>query len=117
MQSSKIEFVSKFNKIFQTALIFSEDFPSMLSDFISAEFELEAAVIFKVTSSGSFEVLGKSAGAKKSLKRSEILECAHCQKLIDDELSDKLNLQTDCKIVISDIVHNEACSVLQVSPV
>lgn len=116
MQSSKLDFVGKYNRIIQSALMYSEEFPSELCDFISSEFELEAVVLFRVTPSNSFEVLGKSAGTKKSLKKSAIVECENCKHLNSITPSDNINIQTNCKIVISELVHNEACSVLQISP-
>lgn len=116
MQSSKLDFVGKYNNLVQFALIYSEEFPSSLCDFICEQFELEAVVLFRVTPSNSFEVLGKSSGAKKSLKKSTILECENCKHLTNGAASDSVNIQANCKIVISDFVQNEACSVLQISP-
>lgn len=116
MQSAKIDFVTKYNKLIQSAVIYSDEFPSQLCDFVTAEFELEAAVLFRITSSQSFEVLGKSSLTKKYLTRYSVLECKNCKHLKNEPGSDEFISQSNCKISITDIVHNEACSHILLSP-
>lgn len=116
MQSSKIDFVGKYNNLINSALLFSEEFPSTLCEFISNEFELEAVVLFRVTPANSFEVLGRSVKAKKTIKKAAVFECENCKKVKLDGSINGLNTQSDCKISITDILQNEGCSVVQISP-
>lgn len=116
MQSSKIDFVAKYNNLVNSALIFSEEFPSALCDFIASEFDLEAALLLRVSAANTLELIGKSSGAKKSLKRNMVFECADCQQLKLDIESSEVNIQNDCKISITDVLMNEACSLISISP-
>lgn len=116
MQSSKIDFIGKYNKLIHYASTYSEEFPSVLCDFLSEEFELEAAALFKVTTSNSFEVIGRSARVKKSTKIASLVECESCTLLSGDSIKDNFNLQKDCKITLTDLVQNEGCSIIQISP-
>ena len=59
MQSSKIDFLGKYNELIQTAIQSSADFPNKLCDFIVKEFELDAAAIFKVNNGSHLELIGK----------------------------------------------------------
>jgi hypothetical protein len=47
MQSSKIDFLGKYNELVQVALRSSADFPNKICDFITTEFELDASAILK----------------------------------------------------------------------
>lgn len=117
MQSSKIDFLSKINDLLQSALLYSEDFPSVLCEYISEEFEFDAAVLFNVTNSGSYEVLGKSSQVKKFIKKSDQLQCENCACLKNNYTPGNVNIQSDCKISITDQMQNEACLLIQVTPV
>lgn len=116
MQSSKIDFIGKYNNLISSALLYSDEFPSSLCDFVSNEFELEAAVLFKVTNASTFEVIGRSVNVKKAVQKAEVFECESCKKLSIDFSQTGLNVQNDCKISITDILHNEVCSILHISP-
>lgn len=116
MQSSKIDFIGKYNNLIISALLYSDEFPSSLCDFISNEFELEAAVLFKVTTANTFEVIGRSVNVKKAIQKAALFECESCKKLSLESNHPGLNIQNDCKISITDILHNEVCAILQISP-
>ena len=56
MQSSKIDFLGKYNELIIAAINSKADFPGKLSDFIVKEFELEAVSIFKLNNNNNFEI-------------------------------------------------------------
>lgn len=116
MQSSKIDFVGKYNNLVNSALIHSEEFPSALCDFIASEFELEAVLVFRVSAANTLELLGKSSGTKKSLKKTMVFECTDCKHLKLDIETSEINIQSDCKISITDVLMNEGCSLISISP-
>lgn len=116
MQSAKVDFVARYNRLIQNALIYSEEFPSLLCDFIASEFELEASALFKITPINAFEVIGKSSQAKKSLSRNTVLECDACKQVSSEVGTDEFTIQSNCKLSITDILMNEACAYIQVSP-
>ena len=77
MQSSKIDFISKYNNLINVALAASGEFPENLCDYIVNEFDVEAVVLVKIKENG-FEFLGKSSSAKKSYDINSKLFCTHC---------------------------------------
>ncbi len=112
MQSSKIDFLSKYNEILNLAASSSADFPSKLCEFLTTEFEFDAAVLFKVTNSSGFEVIGKSTGVKKSIIIGSTHSCPNCQLLNGKTLLDSFNQQNDCAVHITDHLINEGCLLL-----
>lgn len=116
MQSSKIDFVAKYNNLINSALLFSEEFPSLLCDFIANEFEFDAVALFKINPANSFEVIGKSANTKKSVQKAIVFNCENCKQLKSEGATGLLNIQSDCKISITDVIQNEGCAVVQISP-
>ncbi|MCZ7612627.1 MAG: hypothetical protein M5T52_03550 [Ignavibacteriaceae bacterium] len=78
MLSSKIDFVSKYNDLVLYALSAAKEFPDNLCDYLVNEFEFEAVIITKIKDK-TFELLGKSTLAKKSLKNGTEITCKHCQ--------------------------------------
>lgn len=112
MQSSKIDFLSKYNELLNLAVSSSADFPSKLCEFLTSEFELDAAVIFKFNNSSGFEAIGKSAGVKKSIIIGSTHSCPNCQIFNGKTLPDTFNQQNDCAIHITDHLINEGCVVL-----
>ncbi|HSL87852.1 MAG TPA: response regulator [Ignavibacteriaceae bacterium] len=115
MQSSKIDFVNKYNRLIQSASSYTDEFPSILCDFITEEFELDAAALFKVTPSSTLEVIGKSTLVKKSIKKSAILECENCKLIKSDNLVSLFNIQNDCTISLTDVVQNEVCCTFNIT--
>lgn len=112
MQSSKIDFLSKYNEILNLAVNSSADFPSKLCEFLTTEFELDAAVLFKVNNSSGFEAIGKSTGVKKSIIIGSTHSCQNCQILNGKALVDSFNQQNDCAVHITDHLINEGCLLL-----
>lgn len=115
MQSSKIDFIGKYNELIQTSIQSSADFPNKLCDFIATEFELDAVAVFKVNNGINLELIGKSAAVKKSLVRETQLTCPNCKNLLDKNLSNQFNIQSNCSINITDHVLNEGCILINVA--
>jgi len=115
MQSSKIDFLGKYNELIQTAIQSSADFPNKLCDFIVKEFELEAAAIFKVNNGSNLELLGKSITVKKSLSKESQITCPNCKVIHDKNLLNQFTLQSDCTFNLTDQVINEGCVLVNVA--
>ncbi|MBK7629410.1 MAG: response regulator [Ignavibacteriales bacterium] len=115
MQSSKIDFLGKYNELIQTAIRSSVDFPTKLCDFIVKEFELEAAVLFKVTNNYNLEVIGKSATAKKSITSEVQISCPNCKNIIENGEVCQFLTQTNCSFNITDHIINEGCVLIKVA--
>ncbi len=114
MQSSKIDFLGKFNELVKTALRSETEFPNKLCDFISSEFELEAVSIFKVNNQKNLELLGKSFSSKKSLTNQSQISCPSCKNLIEENQTLHFQSQKDCSFNITDQVMNEGCVLINV---
>jgi len=115
MQSSKIDFLGKYNDLMQSAIHSSSNFPSKFCDFIVKEFELEAAVLFKLADNGNLEMIGKSLSAKKSLSTEVHLSCPTCKNIKDDHQLNQFVNQSDCTFNITDHIINEGCVVLNIA--
>jgi CheY-like chemotaxis protein/nitrogen-specific signal transduction histidine kinase len=115
MQSSKIDFLGKYNELLQTAIQSSADFPNKLCDFIIKEFELEATAIFKVSNGSNLELIGKSNTVKKSLSRDVQATCPHCKHIIDNNQLNEFTIQANCDINITDHILNEGCILLNIT--
>ena len=108
MQSSKIDFISKYNNLINFALTASGEFPDNLCDYLVNEFELEAVVIVKIKENG-FEYLGKSSSAKKSYDINSKLFCTHCSAVNNNSTETKFETNPLCDFKASDVVLNEGC--------
>ncbi|MBE0573221.1 MAG: response regulator, partial [Ignavibacteriaceae bacterium] len=108
MQSSKIDFISKYNNLINVALTASGEFPGNLCDYLVSEFDLEAVVLVKIKENG-FEFLGKSSSAKKSYDINSKLLCTHCNSLNYNSTETKFESNPQCEFKASDVVLNEAC--------
>jgi CheY-like chemotaxis protein/signal transduction histidine kinase len=108
MQSSKIEFISKYNNLVQFALSSSQDFPNSLCEFVSEEYEFEATVLIKVNENG-FEFLGKSSKAKKSYNYKSKIACPNCNSVNFYSTETKFDINPSCDFKASDVVLKEGC--------
>ncbi len=109
MQSSKIDFFSKYNELIQTALRSAADFPGKLCDFLVREFEVEAAALFKITSNNSLELIGKSLTSKKTLTNEAQINCPNCANLTAKQQFQNFTIQSNCSFNITDHLMNEGC--------
>jgi CheY-like chemotaxis protein len=109
MQSSKIEFLTKYNDLLNIALKSQQDFPDIISDFLTSEYELEAVTIFRIAENYTLTVLGKSASAKKSYVKNANFECNNCYCIKAASDFNQVNMQSDCELQITDYMIYEAC--------
>lgn len=115
MQSAKIDFLGKYNELVQLAIGSNSDFANRLCDFITAEFELEAAAIFKLSANQKLELFGKSFYTKKTLTSETALSCANCKNITDDNRSLNFNVQNICSFNITNQVMHEGCMLIDVT--
>ena len=108
MLSSKIDLISKYTNLFQYALSSAKEFPDNLCDHLVDEYELEAAVLLKVKDK-TFELLGKSSSAKKSLNQSTAYSCQNCETLHNNLSKTSIEANQKCEFSAADIVINEGC--------
>ncbi len=115
MQSSKIDFLGKYNHLIQSAISSSADFPNKLCDFITDEFELVAATIFKVTNNKNLELIGKSYSSKKSLSAQTQISCPNCKNVLENNQTLRFSVQSNCNFNITEQVMNEGCVLINIS--
>ena len=115
MNTAKIELLNKYNELLSYAQKNHADFADHICEFLVVEYELQAAVLFKVTEDNKFAVLGKSGSAKKSYLKDSIFDCSVC-KIKNDSLN-KFNFNSDseCELQTTDYVIYESCVLLKVS--
>jgi len=109
MQSSKIDSLSKYNDLVISALKASPEFPDAICEYLVNEFEFQASVFFKVIEGASFNVIGKSASAKKSFLKNTPVTCTVCNGLQNLSSPIVFNVQADCQIQCSEFVVYEGC--------
>ena len=108
MLSSKIEFINKYNKLIDLALSSSGEYPDNICNFMVDEYELEAAVMFRITEN-NFEIMGKSSEAKKSYNFGNGIACNSCESLNLNSTETKFDTNSACQIKATDIVLKEGC--------
>ena len=108
MKSAKIDSLSKYNNLINSALSSSNEFPNDLCEFLVKEYELEAVVLTRLTSSG-FEIIGKSGNANKSYNTGMIVHCKSCDQTGNESTKVEFITKADCDLRASEIVMNEGC--------
>ena len=115
MQSSKVDFLSKYNTLVKQAIDASHDLPDNLCEFLLAEYELQAVILFKVNENNSFTIIGKSGEVKKNYIVNNTYECRTC-KLLSNKLGNSaFNSQADCEIQVSEHVIYEGCIYIKIN--
>ena len=109
MQSSKIDFLTKYNNLVKLAISASHDLPNSLCNFLVSEYELQTVVLFKVNTNNKLELLGKAGDVKKSMAVNNAYECSVCKLLKDKPAIPAFNSQPDCEIQASEYVIYEGC--------
>ncbi len=109
MQSSKIDFLIKYNSLISLALNGSPELADNLCEFLVGEYDLHAVVLFKINSDNKFTVLGKSTEAKQSLTKDSVYECPDCLLFKKQLGSIFFTDKNECKIQASEVVMNEGC--------
>lgn len=106
MQSTKIDLLTKYNHLVNSALTSEKDFHNDLCDFLVDEYELEGVVLMKMGDK-EFEVLGKSNSSRKSYNRGKVLNCNVCSHFQNISSETQFVTSKDCDITVSDVVMNE----------
>lgn len=114
MQSSKIEFLLKYNDLLKSAINNKADFPENLCEFIVNDYDLYAAVLFRVKD-GKLVIIGRSSNVKQTLTQNEISECLTCNLI--DRSFEKITFlpQVECAAKITDFVLYEGCLCIPIS--
>lgn len=109
MQSSKIDFLTKYNNLLKLALSKSQNFPDNLCDFLISEYEFQAVILLKVKENNSMVLLGKAGEAKKSYNKDSIYNCSTC-KAVKERLGPTMfSTNVDCEILASEYIVYEGC--------
>jgi CheY-like chemotaxis protein/nitrogen-specific signal transduction histidine kinase len=114
MQSSKIDFISKYNNLINVALSSTLEFPDNVCEFLVNEYEFDSVVLVKVKEKG-FEFLGKSSEAKKTYKHNSQIGCNHCAANDFKSTETKFEQNSQCEFKASDLVQHEGCLHLSVA--
>ncbi|MCH6573911.1 MAG: response regulator [Bacteroidetes bacterium] len=115
MQSAKIDFLSKYNDLVNSALTSVKEFPDNLCDFLVNEYEFEAVVLTVKVNDNEFEILGKSSHARKSYTSDSFLKCNVCNQTINDSTVIRFEFDNDCEFTASDVMMNEGCLHISIS--
>lgn len=111
--NSKLEIINLYNNLLSSATEGDSSFPDNLCNYITAEFEFQALVLFEVIDSGGFKVIGKSANARKNFLRGSEFSCSHC-KLNNDVNEFAIHYDSNCELQISEFVIYESCIVFNI---
>ena len=115
MQSSKIEFLSKYNSLLKSSLKESPEFPNELCQFLAEEYEFQSVILFRVNENNNLIVLGKVGDAKKSFTEGSVVDCGKCDVLKSNIGTINLNSDKDCAFKSTDFVLSESCSIIKLS--
>jgi CheY-like chemotaxis protein/signal transduction histidine kinase len=109
MQSSKIEFLKKYNQLIESAENGSHGFTQNLCDFILTENEFEACILFKVEDDDSLKVIGSAGSTKKAYQPNSSFSCSECKSISSKESKITFNSQSGCALEVADQVFYEGC--------
>jgi CheY-like chemotaxis protein len=115
MQSTKIDFLSKYNRLVNSALTSSSEFPDDLCDFLVSEYEFEAVVLCIKINDTEFEILGKSSQARKSYSTGAIVKCNLCFQAISKSTEIQFEVHKECDVSASDVLMSEGSLHINIS--
>ncbi len=113
-QSVITEFLSKYADLLKGASEGKDTFGNDLCDSMIREFDLQAAVIFKVIDGNSLAVIGRSDTANASYLMNAKFRCGSCENL-KKSTSFSVNSDSKCELAISEFLIYESC-VLLITP-
>lgn len=104
----KIDVISKFSSLFDSARSGNNNFINNLSNFLVTEFEYQSTVFFKILDNNTFQVIGKSNSARNIFLTGSEFKCSVCK--LTKELSTSFYSDSKCEIQISEYLVYEICS-------
>lgn len=113
MVGTKLDFIANINGLVKSARKGDDNLPNEICNLITSEYELQAAVLFKVADNNLI-VLGKSSGARKNYLSGSSFSCSSC-KLLGNSPTATFHTDTNCEIQISEFLIYESCSVFRIS--
>ena len=114
MQSSKIDYIKKYNDLIRFALSSSQEFPNNLCEFLVSEYDIEAAVLTRVVDN-NIEVLGKSSEARKGLASNTMISCTNCSHFSSESTETKFEIDPQCEFKATDQILIEGCLHLSIT--
>ena len=114
MQSSKIDYIKKYNELIRFALSSSQEFPNNLCEFLVSEYDIEAAVLTRVVDN-NIEILGKSSEARKGLASNTMISCTNCSHFSSESTETKFEIDPQCEFKATDQVLIEGCLHLSIT--
>ena len=115
MQSAKIDFLSKYNKLVNSAFTSAGEFPDNLCDFLVSEYEFTAVVMSQKTGKSDFTIFGKSSNSRKSFANDSVVSCSYCSHIDGNSTDTKFEIKKDCQFTVSDVVMHEGCLHISIS--
>lgn len=105
---SKLESLEKLNRLFSLARKGDDNFGEQICNYIAAEFDLQALVLFKVMEDNNLQVLGKSANARKNYLKGSFFKCSLCS-LFNEKSNFNVHSDSNCELQISEFLVYESC--------
>ena len=115
MQSSKIEFLMKYNSLLKQALDSSKKLPDDLCEFLVSEYELQAVLLFKLKENRALTFLGRSGDAKKNYSKDSTVTYPADKIVRNNMLPSFFEIKADCEIQASEYVMYEGCLYVKLS--
>jgi CheY-like chemotaxis protein len=101
-------FLRKIAELSEFAKRGDDFFSDEVCNFITDEFNLDAAVLFLINNDKSLTVLSRSSSSRKVFTKGSTHQCPQC-KSIQGEVSNDFYSDASCQLKISDFLLNETC--------
>jgi len=111
---SNFHLFTRLNELQNSVSQTPSEFPNKLCEFITTEFQLQSALLFKINESNQLVFLGKSQSARKSFLPNALYSCNFCK--IHQNTNEKVLYNSDakCEIQSTDFVIYESCLIINV---
>lgn len=111
MTGGKLDLINRLNELSDYAHRGDNILLEEICNFLSDEFELTAAVIFKIDEKGAFEVVGRSHNSKNSFIKGSSYKCDKCTQ-VSKNVKSSLHFDPECELQISENILLEGCLLL-----
>ncbi|MFA4924765.1 MAG: histidine kinase dimerization/phospho-acceptor domain-containing protein, partial [Ignavibacteriaceae bacterium] len=112
---SNLQLLTGLNELQKSAAGKTSEFPNKLCEFVTNEFQLQSAILFKINKNNKLVFQGKSRSARKSFLPNALYECSACKALENDFDKVLFNSDANCEIQSTDFVIYESCVSIKVS--